>query len=128
MSLVTVEEFIQSLDAEEAADLSHLNLPNDPSIYKPKIQVALDDAESTVLGYLICVPTPLPESLTGIVKRWIKKIARYDLDYNNRRESVDAEWDRFTEWAFSICPPKKDTDTDDSVDPLNEPVMSAFSI
>lgn len=130
MSMVTVEEFIASLDREEAADLSHLNLPNDPAIYKPKIQTALDEAEETVLSYLTCIALPLPDRYVGAVRRWIKKIARYDLDYNNRRDSVEAEWERFETWAFSICPAKKYESGDDGggLDPGVEPVMSIFTI
>lgn len=125
---VTAEEFVAFFDDTEANELSHLNLPNDPVIYLPKIQLHLDSADNEFWSSLTCIDslTP-PASVLAASKIWIMRIARYTLDYNNPRDSVVADYDRFLQYVERTCPVENSDDGGSIIDD-SLAIMSAFSI
>lgn len=116
---VTVQDFVDWYDVDESAELSMLNLPNDPNIYQPKIQLHLDNAESEFWSALSCINQENPpDHVSTTAKRWILAIARYTLDYLNRRESVREEYDLFySNYVERICPKGGNSDGGDNLNP-----------
>nr|WP_288834879.1 hypothetical protein [uncultured Flavobacterium sp.] len=124
---VTVEEFILWFDDSEASELSALNIPNSPDIYEPRISFHLQQAEEEFWSRLSCVDRSIPPVyITGAAKKWIIIIARYSLDSYNRRETVAEDYEKFIEYANSIC--SNDSGGTDTTPPLDSIGVATFSI
>lgn len=101
---VNYDDFINSFDGDEAAELSHLNLPNDSTVSRPKIEYQLALAEKKWLSLfsldlnsdLLVAPSECVENL--IVCSCA--LARNRMDYLNNRESVKAAMEECTELAY----------------------------
>jgi hypothetical protein len=83
----TVEDFLMALDDTESAELSHLNLPTDLSISRPKIQFQLNLAAKEWLSWFgVTDYDEAPIECTGSAIKCEINLSRYALEYLNPRE------------------------------------------
>lgn len=127
----TYEDFLLSFDDDEASELSHLNLPSDPTISKPKIEFQLRLAASEWLSWFgVTHYDQAPVECTGSAIKCEIAIARYAMDYLNPREDVKDRVDFCREiardWKEDELAKAKLPDGGSSVG--QEDVMSIFTI
>ena len=129
--IATYQDFLDSFNDDEAAELSHLNLSNDPSIDKSKIEYQLARAAKTWLGwfgFINYVDAPVECSSNAIDCEIA--IARKRLDFNNPRDSVVVDFD----FCYQLSRDWKNDQLDKAKlpgggDDIGEdPVMSIFTI
>lgn len=128
--IATVEDFIQSFNDDEAAELSHLNLPTDPTIAYDKIQFQLNRAAKTWLGWFGFIEySAAPVECSSSAMDCEIAIARKRMDFNNPREAVTADY----EFCYTLARDWKRDQIDKAKIPGgetigDEPVMSIFTI
>lgn len=127
----TVEDFIQSFNDEEVGELSYLHLPGTSEINRPKIEYHLQRAANDWLswfGYNHYDSAGVPQECLGSAVSCEIAIARKRLDFNNPRESVQADYDFCYQIARDWKEDQKDLIDDGGVIPGEEAVMSIFTI
>lgn len=128
---VSYDDFINSFDGDEASELSNLNLPNDSSVSRPKINYQLALAEKKWLSLfgldLNSDLTVAPPECASNIITCSCALARQRMDYLNNRESVrnamEECFDLAYRWRDEQLALKK-ADKGEAV----EPVMSIFTI
>lgn len=128
---VSYDDFINSFDGDEASELSHLNLPNDPTINKPKIEYQLALAEKKWLSLFGLNQesdiTIAPVECTANLITCSCALARYRMDYLNGRETVKEAMEQCTQLAYQWRDEQLQLKKSDKGDPT-EVVMSIFTI
>lgn len=128
---VSYDDFINSFDGDEASELSHLNLPTDQTINKPKIEYQLALAEKRWLSLfgldLNSDLTTAPSECKENIITCSCALARYRMDYLNARDSVKEAMEECTNLAYQWREEQitlKKMNKEESTDV----VMSIFSI
>lgn len=126
----TYQDFVHSFNDEELAELSYLHLPGTNEINKEKIEYHLQRAANDWLswfGFSDYTASGVPQECLGSAVSCEIAIARRRLDFNNPRDSVQAEFDFCYQIARDWKEDQKDIGDSGNV-PGVEDVMSIFTI
>jgi len=128
---VTYDDFINSFDGDEAAELSHLNLPTNSTISRSKIEYQLALAEKKWLSWFgLNKDSDLATSPSECTENLITcscALARHRMDYLNNRTTVKESMEECERLAFlwreeQLALKKLDKE------PATDVVMSIFTI
>lgn len=128
---VQYDDFINSFDGDEASELSHLNLPEDRSIARAKVEYQLALAEKKWLSWFGLKPTSnlstAPVECTENLITCSCAIARYRMDYLNARETVRQAYEDCEQLAYLWRKEQLELKKQDKA-VTTEPVMSIFTV
>lgn len=128
--IATYEDFLESFNEEELAELSYLHLPGTNEINRSKIEYQLGRAAKDWLswfGFTDYVTEGVPtECLGGAVSCEIA-IARRRMDFNNPRESVKEDYDSCYQIAREWKSDRLKMISSGDPSPSESVIMSIFS-